>query len=108
MLGAMGPASKLALPKLVLMLTEEKDPREEVRIAAALAQWQIAGDAESAVRFLKRSLKSDPRVARRAAWALGDMRSAAEPARSALEEAALHYDRDVRVSARRALRGLAE
>ena len=87
-------------------MTEEKDPREEVRIAAALAQWQIAGDADSAVRLLKRSLRSDPRAAQKAARALREMKSAAEPARSALEEAALHYDRDVREAARFALEAL--
>ena len=102
-LGGLGAAGKPALPKLVLLLTEQKDPREEVRIAAALAQWQIAGDADSAVRFLERSLRSDARAALLAAQALERIGPAAAPAQDALEKAALHYDRDVRRAADAAL-----
>lgn len=102
-LGGLGAAGKPALPKLVLLLTEQKDPREEVRIAAALAQWRIAGDADSAVRFLERSLRSDARAALLAAQALERIGPAAAPAQIALEKAALHYDRDVRRAADAAL-----
>ncbi len=92
----------------MLLLTEQKDPREEVRIAAALAQWQIAGDADSAVRFLERSLRSDARAALLAAQALERIGPAAAPAQDALERAALHYDHDVRRAADAALAAIAK
>jgi lysophospholipase L1-like esterase len=83
-LGALGPASRDAVPALFAALS---DPSEIVRASSALALSRIDLGADDVPRLLEALGSSDSYVVAFAAWTLGNMGAAARPAVPALAQA---------------------
>ena len=91
-LGHIGPTAAPAIPDLVHMLSDRRDP---VRRQAAWALWKIGS---SAVPELLKALESEnPRTRVLAAWILGTMRGRARGALDAVTERYLDEGEDRRV-----------
>jgi HEAT repeat protein len=101
-LGLVGPAAKEAVPGLRLAL---RDPAPTVRVAAALALWQVTRSAEESLSVLIDGTKAGEVVHRMgAAQALGELGGDGKDALPALREAARASDGSLRRYARDAIR----
>jgi HEAT repeat protein len=102
-LGLVGPGAKEAVPGLRLAL---RDPAPGVRVAAALALWQVSRSAEASLPVLIDAVKAGGLPVQRmgAAQALGELGGDARDALPALREAARASDGSLRRYARDAIR----